>query len=114
MEEKLMERSNYSTNTEYLQSNSIDGYTISLKDHVYYAKVMPSVGTYELYDLIVRAITPTWFSTYDTAKGSMYSFLFENGALGKDVFLDRKEALNRVKYAEEHGKKFTEIEYEEY
>jgi len=44
----------------------------------------------------------------------MYSFLFENGALGKDVFLDRKEALNRVKYAEEHGKKFTEIEYEEY
>ena len=52
-----MERSNYSTNTEYLQSNSIDGYTISLKDHVYYAKVMPSVGTYELYDLIVRAIT---------------------------------------------------------
>ena len=109
-----MERNLNTESAPHLQSNSIDGYTISLKDHVYYARIIPSTGTYELLDLCIRAITPTWFSTYDTAKNSMYSFLFNNTDLGKDVFLDRKEALNRVKYAEEHGKKFTEIEYEEY
>ena len=109
-----MERSKYVEGAKHLQSNSIDGYTITLKDHVYYARVLPNAGVYELYDLIIRAITPTWFSTYDTTKGSLYSFLFENSAMGDYVFLDRKEALKRVKYAEAHGKKFTEIDYEEY
>ena len=109
-----MERNKNIESTPQLQSNSIDGYTISLKDHIYYARIMPTVGTYELYDLCIRSSTPTWFAAYDTAKNSLYSFLFNNGDLGKDVFLDRKEALKRVKKAEKYGKKFTEIEYEEY
>ena len=109
-----MERNKFQEESPILDSNIIDGYPIALKDHVYYAKIIPTTGTYELYDLIIRRIAPTWFATYDTAKGSLYSFLFENSAMGKDVFLDRKIALRKVKDAEAVGMKFTETEYEEY
>ena len=109
-----MERNKFQEESPCLQSNIIDGYPIALKDHVYYAKIIPNVGEYELYDLIIRRIAPTWFVGYDTTKGSLFSFLFENSAMGKYVFLDRKVALKKVKDAEEHGIKFTETEYEEY
>lgn len=109
-----MERNKFQEGSPILDSNIIDGYPIALKDHVYYAKILPNVGEYELYDLIIRRIAPTWFATYDTTKGSLYSFLFENSAMGKDVFLDRKVALKKVKDAEAVGMKFNETEYEEY
>ena len=109
-------KNNYETATEYLHSNIIDGYTISLNDKVYYARIIPKLGIYDIYDLIIRAITPSWFSTYDDDKNSNYSFLFNNSDIGKIVFTERDKALEKVRYAEENNTIVVsnEIEYEEY
>ena len=109
-----MERNKFQEESPILDSNIIDGYPIALKDHVYYAKIIPNVGEYELYDLIIRRIAPTWFVGYDTTKGSLFSYLFHNKDMGSIVFLDRKVALKKVKDAEAVGMKFNETEYEEY
>lgn len=84
------------------------------KDTVYYARIMPSVGIYDLLDINIRTVAETYFVGVD--KRDKRAYLFNNDALGKTVFTDRKEALKVVKEAEKHKTKIisNEIYYEEY
>lgn len=81
-------------------------------DIVYYARVMPSVGVYDIHKLKVRTVEDTWFVATEE-KG--VAFIFSNSDLGKRVFKDRNIALQVVKEAEKNKTKISdEIYYEEY
>ena len=83
------------------------------KDIVYYARIQPTLGVYEVLELIVRTVENTWFTGMDKRDKRVY--LFANKELNKTVFTNRKEALSIVKDAEKNKKKVTfETEYEEY
>lgn len=83
------------------------------KDIVYYARIQPTLGVYDVLELMVRTVENTWFSGMDKRDKRVY--LFSNKDLNKTVFTERKEALNKVKEAEKNKKKVTfETEYEEY
>jgi len=82
-------------------------------DKVYFARILPRVGMYEVYDLKVRTVAETWFSAIDNR--SKHTFLFSNKDIEKIIFYDRREALNVVKIAEKNKKEISmETYYEEY
>lgn len=82
------------------------------KDIVYYARIQPTLGVYEVLELIVRVVEMGWFSAMDKRDKRVY--LFADKDLNKTVFTDRKEALTLVKEAEKNKKKliFTTEEME--
>lgn len=82
------------------------------KDIVYYARIQPSLGVYEVLELLVRVVEKGWFSAMDKRDKRVY--LFADKDLNKTVFADRKEALTLVKKAEKNKKKlvFTTEEME--
>lgn len=83
------------------------------KDIVYYARIQPTLGVYEVLELIVRTVENTWFTGMDKRNKRVY--LFANKELNKTVFTNRKEALSIVKDAEKNKKRIVfETEYEEY
>ena len=82
------------------------------KDIVYYARIQPTLGVYEVLELLVRTVETGWFTGMDKRDKRVY--LFANKDINKTVFIDRKEALNVVKEVEKHKKKVIyEIYYEE-
>ena len=74
-------------------------------DIVYYARIIPNV-LYEICELKVRTVTETYFVGIE--KETKQSFLFSNKAIDREVFYDRKIALNKVKEAEKAQNKFYE------
>lgn len=83
------------------------------KDVVYYARIQPSLGVYDVLELIVRTVETDWFTGMDKRDKRVY--LFNNKDLNRIFFVDRKEALKIVKEAEKNKKKITfETDYEEY
>lgn len=86
---------------------------IKKDDIVYYARIMPKLDIYDVYELKVRTVEDTYFSTID--KRDKKSYLFSYNDIGKTVFLNRQEALNKTKEAEKNKPKVsTETYYEEY
>ena len=88
---------------------------IKKDDIVYYARIMPKLDIYDVYELKVRTIENTYFSTID--KRDKKSYLFSYNDIGKTVFLNRQDALNKTKDAEKCKpmiKVSTETYYEEY
>ena len=86
---------------------------IRKNDIIYYARIMPKLGIFDVYDLKVRTIADTYFVAID--KRDKKSYLFNYNEIGKIVFTDRKEALNKTKEAEKNKPKVsTETYYEEY
>ena len=82
-------------------------------DIVYFARILPRVGIYDVYDLKVRMVAETWFSATDNR--SKQTFLFNNKDIEKRVFFDRKEAVKAVKIAEKNKREIsTETYYEEF
>ena len=80
-------------------------------DIVYYARVIPNI-TYEVCELKIRTIEDTYFVGLENR--SKHAFLFNNNALDKNVFYDRKIALQIVKDAEKNKtKEYKESYYEE-
>ena len=73
------------------------------KDVVYYARIQPTLGVYDVLELKVRTVEIDWFSAMDNRDKRVY--LFNNNNLNKIVFIDRKEALKVVKAAEKNKKK---------
>ena len=73
------------------------------KDVVYYARIQPSLGVYDVLELFVRTVEIDWFTGMD--KDDKRVYLFDNNNLNKNVFTDRKEALKMVKEAEKNKKK---------
>lgn len=72
------------------------------KDVIFYARILEPVGVYEVEELVVRAIHGTWFSAIE--KRSKRAYLFPYSSIGKELFLDREEALSKVLDAEQNKK----------
>lgn len=83
-------------------------------DKLYYARILESVGMFEVIDLKIRTVEDTWFVGVDNR--TKQSFLFGTKCLNNSVFLQRDEALQKVKNAEKHCKRRFSDEkyYEEY
>ena len=83
-------------------------------DIVYYARIMPNLGIFDVYDIKIRTIADTWFSGVE--KRDKKVFLFPYSAIDKYIFFNRKDAVDMATNAEENNKKVisTETYYEEY
>ena len=80
---------------------------------IYYARIMPTLGIYDVCELKIRTITDTYF--VGTDKRDKRAYLFSYNAVGKCVFSNRKDAVEKVITAEENRPKVSkETYYEEY
>ena len=83
------------------------------KDIVYYARIIPNTGIYEVCELIIRTVADDYFAGMD--KRDKRTYLFGYNAIDNTVFVDRKDALNKMKIAESKQKDISaETYYEEY
>ena len=83
------------------------------KDVVYYARIISNTGIYEVCELIIRTVADDYFAGMD--KRDKRTYLFGYNAIDNTVFVDRKDALNKVKIAESNKKDISsETYYEEY
>ena len=83
--------------------NESEQLTINIGDTLYYARIMPKLGIFDVYDLKVRTVEDTYFSTMD--KRDKKSYLFSYNDIGKTVFINREEAVNKTKEAEKNKPK---------
>ena len=82
-------------------------------DIVYYARIMPTLGIYDVCELKIRTVTNTYF--VGTDKRDKRAYLFSYNAVGKSIFSNRKDAVEKVITAEESNPKVSkETFYEEY
>ena len=80
---------------------------------VYYARIIPTVGIYEILELKLRTVTDEYF--VGTEKREKHAYLFGYSTLDKYIFKDRQDALKLVKEAEKNKKEISkEIYYEEF
>lgn len=87
--------------------------TINRKDKLYYARILPKVGVFDVCELTVRTVTDSWFVGIE--KRDKRAYLFDFSALDNIVFVNRKDALKKVSDAEvKNPKVSSEIDYEEY
>ena len=83
------------------------------KDVVYYTKIIPSCGIYDVYELRIRTVEDDWFVGIE--KRDEHAHLFNNSDIEKTIFTDRNEAVRKVKEAEKNKKNICEeTYYEEY
>lgn len=81
-------------------------------DIVYYTRIIPSVGIYDLLELKIRTVADEYFAGME--KRDKQIFLFNYSDINKIVFEDRRKALSIVKNAEKNKKDISmEIYYEE-
>ena len=82
-------------------------------DIVYYARIMPTLGIYDVCELKIRTVTDTYF--VGTDKRDKRAYLFSYNAVGKCIFSNRKDAVEKVIVTEESSPKVSkETFYEEY
>ena len=82
-------------------------------DKLYYTRIFPTVGIYDVCDLTVRTVTDTYFVGMD--KRDKHAYLFYQNEIDKSFFINRKDALEKVKLAEDNKKIISqETYYEEY
>ena len=80
---------------------------------IYYARIMPTLGTYDVCELKIRTVADTYF--VGTDKRDKRAYLFSYNAVGKCIFSNRKDAVEKVIMAEESSPKVSkETFYEEY
>ena len=100
-------------NIDNKYDNESEQSAIAIGNIVYYARIMPKLDVYDVYDLKVRTVENTYFSTID--KKDKKSYLFSYNDIGKTVFINREEAVNKTKEAEKNKPKVSaETLYEEY
>ena len=86
---------------------------INKGDILYYSRVNPKAGIYDLCELKIRTVTDTYFVGVD--KKDKQAHIFGYNALNSIVFENRAEALNKVKQAQKNNKETPqETYYEEY
>ena len=85
---------------------------IKPKQVLYYAQILPSVGIYHVLEMKVATVYDTYFAV--TEKRGKHRYLFNYEDVSRTIFFNRSECLEKVKYAEAHGKKVSnETYYEE-
>ena len=94
-------------NEEFEQS------AIAVGDTLYFARIIPTVGIYNVLDLKVRTVENNYFACID--KRDKNAFLFSYKDINNTIFQYRKDALLKVKESEENKPKLqSETYYEEY
>lgn len=91
------------------------GESVKVKDILYYARIIPTVGIFDVCQLTIRTVKQDdYFVGCD--KSDKHAYLFNYSDLGEVVFHDRKQALGKVLAAETNNKKKISKEtfYEEY
>lgn len=87
--------------------------TIEVGDIVYYTRIFPETGTYDLCDLKVRTVMANWFCGVD--KKDKRAYLLGFNEINDTVFDDRTIALRRIHNAEQKYPHISdETYYEEY
>lgn len=82
-------------------------------DKLYYARILPITGIYDVCDLIVRTVTDDWFVGVD--KRDKHAYLFGSNAFRRNIYREREMALNAVRKAEENRLQINdETYYEDY
>ena len=76
-------------------------------DKLYYTRIFPTVGIYDVCDLTVRTVTDTYFVGMD--KRDKHEYLLGFNTVGEVVFDSKKVALNKVHEAEKHKLNISEI-----
>ena len=100
-------------NMDNKYDNESEQLTINIGDTLYYARIMPKLDVYDVYELKVRTVEDAYFSTID--KRDKKSYLFSYNDIGKTVFFNWQEAVDKTKEAEKNKPKVSaEIFYEEY
>ena len=80
---------------------------------IYYARIMPTLGIYDVCELKIRTVTDTYF--VGTDKRDKRAYLFSYNAVGNCIFSNRKDAVEKAIVAEENSPKVSkETYYEEY
>ena len=80
---------------------------------IYYARIMPTLGIYDVCELKIRTVTDTYF--VGTDKRDKRAYLFSYNVVGKCIFSNRKDAVGKAIAAEENNPKVSkETYYEEY
>ena len=76
-------------------------------DILYYARIMPTLGLYDVYELKIRTIDEEnrWFCGMEKRTKIAYLFSYDN--IGKTIFFDRKAEKNKIPVS-------SETLYEEY
>lgn len=83
------------------------------KDIVYYTRIIPNCGIYDLCELKVRGVYDGYF--VGTDRRDKQAILLNFSEIGKTVFANRKEAIKKVEEAKRNGKIISnETYYEEY
>lgn len=81
-------------------------------DILYYARIIPNAGIYDVLEIKIRSIYDTYFVGIE--KFEKQAFLFNYSDIDKTIFKDRTKALDLVKEAEKNKKNISmEIYYEE-
>ena len=79
---------------------------------VYYAQCLNFCAVFEVLELKIRTVEDNWFVGIENKE--KHAYLFYDKAIGKEIFFDRKEALDVVKAAEKNCKrKFSDEKYYE-
>ena len=80
-------------------------------DIVYYARIMPTLGIYDVCELKIRTVTDTYF--VGTDKRDKRAYLFSYNAVEECIFLNRKDAVGKAIAAEESNPKVSKETYYE-
>ena len=67
---------------------------------LYFARVLPNLGIYDLCELSVRMVGNNWISARDKRDKRVY--LFSKNDINHKVFVDREDALSKVKELEKY------------
>lgn len=86
---------------------------ITKETTIYYARIMPTIGIYDLLEAKIRTVDETWFVAIDIK--ARHAYMFNDSDVGRVVFFTREEALAVVKAAESNKQNVSnETYYEEY
>ena len=90
-----------------------NGIQLTKGDIIYYARIMPNLGIFDVYEIKIRTVADTYF--VGTDKRDKKAFLLPYSAIGEYVFMSRKDAVYKAIVAEENAPKISkETYYEEY
>ena len=83
------------------------------KDKLYYARILPRVGIYEVCEITLRTVRDDWFVGIE--KRDKHAYMFTYSDIGSVLFQNREDALEKVRAAEKNKIKVSqETDYEEY
>ena len=86
---------------------------INRGDKLFWARIVPCCGIYEVHDLTIRTVGEDYFVGVD--KHDKHAYFLGFNTLNDVVFDDRKQALNKVCAAEKDKIKIdADMYYEEY